>query len=81
MSKYSMYKKPNKDCPICKGAGTLTVKSNYGDDHNYYYDKIRCDCTKVPTKKYRKILKKLKKYYDNNSEFNQNILITNPYFR
>ena len=81
MSKKPMYKKPDKHCPKCKGKGfIINEKIGYGDMYNTYYDKIRCECTKVPTKKYRKLLKKLKEFYDNNGEFNTKIHeYTNPF--
>jgi hypothetical protein len=81
MSEKPMYKKPDKFCPQCKGKGyIIEEKIGYGDKYNTYYDRIRCECTFRPTKEYQKLLKKLKKFYDNNKDYDTKIYeYTNPF--
>ena len=77
LKKHHMYE--DASCYKCSSSGTyLEEKVGYGDAYNIYYDRLRCDCTYIKTKSYKKALnnkdisvreynKKLKKFYDNNS--------------
>jgi hypothetical protein len=88
--KWSMYKRPKKDCYACHGNGYF-LEECCGDSYNTWYNKFRCSCSERPKKRYLKfltdrILSKKKcgkkcikmklKFFDNNSHCDTQIVDT-----
>jgi len=72
------YKKPDQNCPDCKGGGLIISKAvGHGDEYNHYYNKYRCSCTLREKKSYAKYKKRLRKL----SALLELNMITNQEFR
>ena len=74
--KWHMYE--DAECSECNKSGIYVQRNNSGACG--YSNRLRCDCTYIKTKRYKKALnnedisvrdykKKLKKFYDNNSHY------------
>lgn len=66
VEKLGKYKKLKYSCEVCNGKGYYVSSETYTPYHSGY-NRWRCDCTFIPTKKYQKALDNInisKKEYD-----------------
>ena len=64
-----MYEKPNRRCK-CDGSGYILSDAG-GDSYCNFYDKLRCQCTKIKTQEYlNSKVSEHSQFYDNNTRYN-----------